>query len=138
MEINETDVYPVYADTDAMQIVYHGAYVPWLEIGRTKLMEQPIRQFKLETGVELWLPVIDLHIKYKNPAMLYEHLVVRTCVKSMKAATIEFGYEIANKQTNELHIRATSRHPFTDTDRQPVNIKRNYPQFYDRIMNMIK
>ncbi|MEE3362440.1 MAG: thioesterase family protein [Anaerovoracaceae bacterium] len=138
MEINETDVYPLYADTDAMQIVYHGSYVPWLELGRTKLMENLVNQFQTETGKELWLPIIELDIKYKNPALLYEHLVVRTRVKSMRAATIEFAYEVINKQTRELHVKATTKHPITDTERHPVNIKKEYPKFYERIINMIE
>lgn len=137
MVTNETEVMPIFADTDAMQIVYHGTYVQWLELGRTKLMEKTLRDYEKKAGLEIWLPIISLDIRYKTPARLYDKLVVKTWVKSMKAATIEFAYEIRDKETGEVHITATSRHPLTNTDLDPLNIKKHYTELYDEIIGMI-
>ncbi|MCI2063180.1 MAG: acyl-CoA thioesterase [Eubacteriaceae bacterium] len=138
MVVNETEVMPIFADTDAMQIVYHGTYVTWMELGRTKLMEKPLRAYEKKIGQQIWLPIIALDIRYKTPAKLYEKLVVRTKVKSMKAATIEFEYEIVNKETGEVHVTGTTKHPLTDTDLNPLNIKKHHTELYDTIIKMMK
>jgi acyl-CoA thioester hydrolase len=38
-----------YAETDMMGVVYHGSYIPWLEVGRTQLLKElglPYRQLE--------------------------------------------------------------------------------------------
>ena len=37
---NFTKVRVIYADTDAMGIVYHTNYIKWFELGRNELMRQ--------------------------------------------------------------------------------------------------
>ena len=40
MLTSETTVRVRYAETDAMAVVYHGSYLPWLEVGRTTLLRE--------------------------------------------------------------------------------------------------
>jgi acyl-CoA thioester hydrolase len=40
LESNFTKVRVIYADTDAMGIVYHTNYIRWFELGRNELMRQ--------------------------------------------------------------------------------------------------
>ncbi len=37
---NLTKIRVIYADTDAMGIVYHTNYIKWFEVGRNELMRQ--------------------------------------------------------------------------------------------------
>ena len=39
MFISEKEIEIRYAETDQMGIVYHANYLVWMEIGRTKLIE---------------------------------------------------------------------------------------------------
>ena len=39
MYISTVEIQLSYADTDMMGVIYHGNYVKWIELGRTKLIE---------------------------------------------------------------------------------------------------
>ena len=40
MITSQSSVSVRYAETDMMGVVYHGSYLPWLEIGRTTLLKE--------------------------------------------------------------------------------------------------
>ncbi len=51
MFVSETNLEVRYAETDQMGIVYHANYLVWMEIGRTKLIEDlGFRYTEMEGG----------------------------------------------------------------------------------------
>ena len=70
-----------------------------------------------ETGV--MLPVISLEIKYKNSARYDDLLTIKTSIKKLPSARIEFDYELVNESGDLL---ATG-----STDLVFINMKRNRP-----------
>lgn len=96
MNINETKIRVRYGETDQMGVVYHANYAVYFEVGRTEWL----REFGLSySGMEadgIMLPVISLSINYKNSARYDDELKVKTTLKKMPTATIEFEYELRN------------------------------------------
>ena len=100
----ETKVY--YSDTDAYGVVWHGAYLRWLEKGRIDFCEQ--RGFNLVDlkNDDIVLPVASLDIKYKVPAKLNDDLVIKTEVFEITPLYITFCQKIYDKDLKTLFIEA--------------------------------
>ena len=94
MDYNETKIRVRYGETDQMGVVYHANYAVYFEVGRTEWL----RQFGLTySGMEsdgIMMPVISLAINYKNSARYDDLLKVKTTLKKMPSASIEFDYEL--------------------------------------------
>ena len=101
---NEVRVY--YADTDAYQVVWHGAYLRWMEASRvelTNLLGLDLKQLQ-ETGDIL--PVRDLSVKYKSSAKLDDIVKIETEIEECSPVKIVFKQIISNKETGEVNIEA--------------------------------
>jgi acyl-CoA thioester hydrolase len=64
-------------DTDCYGVMWHGAYVKWLEMARCQLLEE--RGVALSyPGQGYVYPVVEQHHRFKQPARLNDCLVIRT------------------------------------------------------------
>jgi len=94
---NEVDLRIRYGETDQMGIVYHGNYAQYFEIGRTEWLRNLGITYKQmeEDGVKL--PVISLVVNFKKSVSYDDMIKVKTTLKKMPTASIEFDYEIENE-----------------------------------------
>jgi len=115
---SRTTVNVRYAETDMMGIVYHGAYLPWFEIGRTTLLREhglPYRELEAE-GYRL--PVLEVSVKYLRPA-LYDDLVeIVTTMREKPTVRIRLDYEL--RRGDELLVTGWTAHAFIDREGRPV------------------
>lgn len=86
-----------YGETDQMGIVYHGNYAQYFEIGRTEWLRNLGLTYKQmeEEGVKL--PVISLVVNFKRSVCYDDVVKVKTTLKKLPTASIEFDYEIENE-----------------------------------------
>ena len=130
MKPRECQVRVIYADTDAMGIVYNGTYISWLEKGRGEWLRDAGYPYTRFAEQGLLLPVAHIDIDFKHPAHYNDLLTIRTWIKKVKAATIIVGYEILNEETGVVHVTASSVHPITDEELKPIRIRRDLPELY--------
>jgi len=107
-----------YAETDMMGVVYHGSYVPWLEVGRTQLLKElglPYRQLE-ESGFRL--PVLEVSLKYLRPARYDDLVTVVTRLTERPLLRIRLEYEVRREE--ELLATGHSVHAFIDLQGRPV------------------
>lgn len=64
----ETSIRIHYALTDQMGVVYHGHYAQFYEIGRTEAIRDLGFAYKDMEAMGVIMPVVDLQIKYLQPA----------------------------------------------------------------------
>jgi acyl-CoA thioester hydrolase len=124
----------IYADTDAMGVVYHTNYIKWFEAGRSELLRgigYPYSQLEAE-GV--MLPVAECSCKYKLPAVYDDLLEVTSRITDLKAATITLDYEIRRAATGELLVTGWTKHAITDHSFKPVRLRDKNRALYDRIL----
>lgn len=84
-----------FAETDAMGVVHHGAYLPYLESARVEYLRavgHPYAELR-EAGVEL--PVVEVVARYLRPLYFDEEVDVHLVVASSAAATVQLGYLVA-------------------------------------------
>lgn len=110
-----TEIRVRYAETDAMGIAHHTAYLVWFEVGRTeytRAMGMPYREVE-QDGTRL--VVVEAHCRYHQPARYDDVLVVRTTVRELTKATVTFGYEARRKDDDSLLVEGYTMHAATDT-----------------------
>lgn len=107
MNYNETEIRVRYGETDQMGVVYHANYAVYFEVGRTEWLREFGLSYSTMEAEGIMLPVISLNINYKNSARYDDVLKVKTKLKKMPTASIEFDYELTNHKGELLAIGNT-------------------------------
>ena len=90
-----------------MQVVYHGNYAQYCEIGRTEWLRSMDITYKKMEEKGIMLPVISLSTKFIKPALYDDVLCITTVLNKTPTVKIEFDYKITN-QNNELIAKGNS------------------------------
>lgn len=133
-----TDIKVIYADTDAMGIVYHGNYAKWFEVGRTEYLRELGFPYSVIEKEGLWLPVRSLTCNYKSPAVYDDVLKIATWVGKLGGASIEMQYEIFRKETDELLVTGMTKHAVTDENLKPIKLKKVFPDIHAKIVETME
>ncbi|RIA10028.1 acyl-CoA thioester hydrolase [Flavobacteriaceae bacterium MAR_2010_72] len=91
---NQVELRIRYGETDQMGVVYHGNYAQYFEIGRTEWLRSLGATYKQMESDGIMLPVISLSVNYKKSVRYDDLIKVKTSLKKMPTASIEFDYEI--------------------------------------------
>jgi acyl-CoA thioester hydrolase len=117
----EFQVRIAYADTDRMGVVYYANYFMLFERGRTELMRNVgLRYRDLEENEKVFLPVSEASCRYLAPAHYDDLITVRTKVKELGRAHVDFEYEIFDAETRKPLADGFTRHPFVNSSWKPV------------------
>lgn len=107
-----------YAETDMMGVVYHGNFLPWLEVGRTTLLKEcglPYREIEAQG---YYLPVVEVGMKYHKPARYDDEITVITRLAERPLLRIRLDYEV--RRGDELLVTAHTLHGFIKHTGEPV------------------
>ena len=116
METNLTQVRVIYADTDAMGIVYHTNYIRRFELGRNELMRQLGVSYSELEQMGLNLPLTKVSCHYLAPAK-YDHLVtIETGFDYIKRASIRFNSKIWDEHRKQLLVEGYTIHACTNQE----------------------
>ena len=98
MYISEHKVRVRYAETDQMNVVYHGNYAQYFEVGRVEAIRQLGLSYKDLEATGIIMPVIEWTAKFLRPAHYDDLLTVRTTLKELpRGHRIEFLQEVYNE-----------------------------------------
>lgn len=117
-----------YADTDAYGVVWHGAYLRWMEKGRCDFCEELGFNLVELVKQDIALPVANMNVKFKASAKLNDLLVVETWISKLTPICVTFSQSIKNKNTGVTYILA-------DFDIVAVN---NEGKLYRRMPEILK
>ena len=119
---NLTKIRVIYADTDAMGIVYHTNYIKWFEIGRAELLRElgmPYAQIE-SSGYNLPLTEVSCHYLY--PAKYDQIVIVETEIVYLKRASIKFKYVIQDENEVRVLVEGESVHACVNSQGKVVRI----------------
>ena len=102
--IFETKVY--YSDTDAYGVVWHGAYLRWLEKGRVDLCNTLGLDLVSMKKMDILLPVTNMNVKYKASAKLDDAIIIETWIEKFNSLSVTFKKVIKSKETDKVFIEA--------------------------------
>lgn len=111
----------LFADTDAMGIVYYANYLKWFETGRVEIMRRRGMAYRELTGKGIHLPVTEASVRYLSPARYDDLLAIHAEIRECKRASIAFGYRI-ERDDGVLLADGETVHAFTDDGGKVVRI----------------
>lgn len=121
-----------YGETDQMGHAYYANYLFWFEQARGAWCRDrgfTYKQFE-EQGV--FLPVVEVHIRYKGEVKYDDWIEVRVWVSETKRAAVKFEYEIVNESTGKVCTEGYTWHVFMGTERKAISIPENIKTFLGR------
>ncbi|APH05100.1 YbgC/FadM family acyl-CoA thioesterase [Bacillus weihaiensis] len=131
MHVAKKEIEVRYAETDQMGVVYHANYLIWMELGRTKLIQDLGFTYAGMEAQGIIAPVIDLDISYKKPLKYGETAMVHTWIEEYNGMKSVYGYEIYTP-TGELAVQATSSHVCVHKETfRPVKFRKLFPDWHE-------
>ncbi|MEB6550444.1 acyl-CoA thioesterase [Heyndrickxia sporothermodurans] len=132
MYISNVEIQLSYADTDMMGVIYHGNYVKWIELGRTKLIEDVGYNYLDMEKSGYYAPVYNLEITYKKSIKYGDKVIVKTWVEENKNLRTIYGFMIVNGE-DEICAEGTTTHIVVrKEDFKPVQFKKVFPEWFQK------
>ncbi|MGD0021990.1 MAG: thioesterase family protein [Smithellaceae bacterium] len=125
---NLTKIRVIYADTDAMGIVYHTNYIKWFEVGRNELMRQLGIAYKEMEELGFNLPLTKVSCHYFLPAKYDNVLTIETQIDYIKRASMKFNSYIWDEDKKTLLVEGYTVHACTNAEGK---IRRIPPQILE-------
>ncbi len=85
----------LYADTDAMGVVYHGSYIRYLEHARIEYLRTRNTVYAEVEAAGFAVPVTELSVRYTGPARFDDLLTLRAGLISQSRARLLFAYRFS-------------------------------------------
>jgi acyl-CoA thioester hydrolase len=105
MFVTETKIRVRYAETDQMNVVYHGNYAQYFETARAESIRSLGFSYKQMEAMDIIMPIVEMHIKYIRPAHYDDLLTVKAILKELPPDhRIEFHHEVYNEKEKLLTI----------------------------------
>src|SRR5579872_806314 len=99
MYTSETTVRVRYAETDQMNVVYHGNYAQYFEVGRVEAIRALGLSYKDLELSGIIMPVVEWKARFLRPAHYDDLLTVRTIINQWpRDHRIEFIQEVYNEK----------------------------------------
>jgi len=108
----ETQLKVRFHEVDSYQVVWHGHYVSWFEVGRNEFAARFGLDPEQLKEIGLMAPVVDLACKFKLPARYGDEVVIRTTMQRCETAKLIFHYTVVCDK--EVLAEGSTTHILTD------------------------
>jgi acyl-CoA thioester hydrolase len=107
MFVHEEKIRVRYAETDQMGYVYYGNYAAYYEVARTEMLRKTGFSYKELEEMGVMMPVLEMNIKYSQPAKYDELLTIKVIIKEKPSVRIKFEYEVYDEAGTLLNTGNT-------------------------------
>ena len=115
-----------FSEVDSMGIVWHGAYLKYLEDGREAFGKIFHLGYMEMYAHGFYVPLVEINLQYKSPLNYPQTIFLDTIYVPCDAAKIKFEYRIYNVD-NKIITTGNSTQVFLD---KQYNLMLNAPEFY--------
>ncbi len=123
------EVRVAFADTDAMGVAWHGAYLRWFEQARTELLRHTPVPYAALVARGVHLPVIEACVRYRRPVRYDDLLALRCSPGRPRGVRLRIGYRV--ERGGELVAEGHTEHAFVDTTGRPVRPPREMLDIFE-------
>ena len=116
----ETKIRVEYHHTDQMGIVHHSNYVKFFEVARTEWLRANGLTYAEMERRGVMMPIVDVAVKYRNPALYDELLSVTAFVDEAPMARMTFRYEVRGEDGRDIASGSTTLGFIDKETRRPV------------------
>lgn len=122
MNTTPVKIRAIYADTDAMGIVYHANYIRWFEVGRAELFRDMGILYTEVEASGFNLPLTKVYCHYLLPTHYDDLVSVETEIEYLRRASMKFVYLIWDEKRGKLLTEGYTVHACTDRDGKIIRI----------------
>lgn len=125
-----------YYETDRMGIVHHSNYIRYLEEARCEYLKQigfPYGELE-QKGV--MIPVLGVNCTYKHAVTFEDTIKIEVFIKEFSGVKFTVGYNVTNSKDGQIVIQAETKHCFTNQELKPIQLKKYYPEFANKLSEM--
>lgn len=108
-----------YHHTDQMGIVHHSNYIKFFEAARTEWLRAAGMTYAEMERRGVMMPIVDVHVKYRQPAYYDEVLSVSVFVDELPMARMVFRYEIRGEDGRDVASGTTTLGFIDSVTRRP-------------------
>lgn len=108
MFTHNTQIRIRYSETDQMGYCYYGNYAQFFEIGRVETLRALGISYKELEDKGVMLPVLNYEVRFIKPAYYDDLITIKTTIKKIPAARIDFDYEVYNENNQLLTTAHTT------------------------------
>ncbi len=126
-----------YAETDAMGIVHHSRYLPWLEMGRTEFMRAHGFTYRRLEAMGVSLAVVEVSLRYRRPARYDDPIVVHTRLGEFGRVRVAFDYAVHNEDDGRLLVEGRTLHAFVGRDGRPIRVSSQFPEAWAELQRVV-
>lgn len=102
---SSTQIRVRYAETDQMNVVYHGNYAQYFEVARAELIRYFGFSYKQIEELGIMMPVFNIDIKFLRPAHYDDLITVKTELRELpNSHKMLFYHEVFNEKNELLTI----------------------------------
>jgi acyl-CoA thioester hydrolase len=118
-----------FAETDAMGVAHHAAYLPWLESARVEYLRalgHPYRELRDRDGLEF--AVVGIDLRYAAPLRFDDAFTVSCALTRRGRATFTLSYRVELGDT--LALSGHTRHAVLDRE---TGAPRRVPEWLEQL-----
>ena len=121
-----------YYETDRMGIVHHSNYIRYMEEARCAWLENIGIPFTLLEENGITIPVLGVNVTYKHHVTFGETIIIKIFIKDYNSVRMTVGYEITNKENEQVVLNGETKHCFTNKELRPISLKKYNPDFNNK------
>ena len=121
-----------YYETDKMGITHHSNYIRFMEEARVHFLKEsgwPYDKLEAEGVIS---PVVGVTCDYKKTTTFPDELEINVAVLEVSPVKFKLGYTMTVEE--KVVCTATSTHCLLSTSGKPISIPKQYPKFYEMLM----
>ncbi len=123
----EASAYPLahpvrvrFAETDAMGVVHHAAYLPWLEEARVALLAHGGHDYAEIHANGIDLAVVEVAIRYRRAIRFGDHTTVHVGMGPPSRSVIQLAYLL--EVDGAIAASAVTSHACVNPDGRPLRV----------------
>lgn len=126
-----------YYETDKMAVVHHSNYARLLEESRIDMMRYYGLPYEELEACGYMIPVLELSSKFVKSLKFADRIVIMPKIDKINGFRFFVSYVIYDETRTEIVHTATSTHCFLDRNFRPVSLKREAPELFEKLKNMM-
>lgn len=126
-----------YSETDAMGIVHHSRYYPWFEVARDEFVKSVGLKYSEMEKAGLSMPLVETYAKYIDCARYDDEITVICRLTKLTYSRCVFSYEVIRDIDQKVLTRGETSHAFCNAELRPINLKKNFPEYYNKLIELL-
>ncbi len=109
-----------FAETDAMGIIHHSAYIPYLEEARAAMLSAAGHPYDRVRADGVDFAVLELYVRYRQPLRFGDEVDIHLSVGELTRTTFQVGYLL--QVAGETRSSAVTVHAAVDAEGRPLRM----------------